>query len=147
MLTKPVSRCAVACNRQHRPPGISVEITEYTPNAARHNDELHAAAFRANAEELGRRRENDPRIQAELKYLRAEFLRRMRSDHPRQLVSLLRMARDPAVGLFLDERPVKVLYRTDLARCHRRCRLFTPTSLSAALAQQHRRVHTIGRYR
>ena len=29
--------------------GISVEITEYTPNAARHNDELLAAAFRASA--------------------------------------------------------------------------------------------------
>ena len=126
---EPVRRCL---QQAASAAGISVEITEYTPNAERHNDELLAAAFRANAEELGRRRENDPRIQAELKYLRAEFLRRMRSD-PRQLVSLLRMARDPAVGLFLDERPVKVLYGTDLARCHRRCRPFTPTSVSAAL--------------
>jgi hypothetical protein len=81
---EPVRRCL---QQAASAAGISVEITEYTPNAARHNDELLGAAFRANAEELGRRRENDPRIQAELKYLRAEFLRRMRSD-PRQLVSL-----------------------------------------------------------
>ena len=47
--------------------------------------------------------------------MRAEFLRRMRRD-PRQLVSLLRMARHPAVGLFLDEPPVKVLYGTDLGQ-------------------------------
>ena len=59
----------------------------------------------------------------------------MRRD-PRQLVSLLRMTRDPAVGLFLDERPVKVLYGTDLARCHRRCRPFTPRRYRQHYAQQ-----------
>jgi hypothetical protein len=53
---EPVRRCL---QQAASAAGISVEIAEYTPNAARHND----------------------------KYLRAEFLRRMRSD-PRQLVSL-----------------------------------------------------------
>ncbi|HEY6687326.1 MAG TPA: M20/M25/M40 family metallo-hydrolase [Propionibacteriaceae bacterium] len=109
---EPVRRCLQQAASAAR---VSVEITEYTPNAELHNDELLAAAFRANAEELGRRRENDPRIQAELKYLRAEFLRRTLRD-PRQLVSMIRMARHPAVGLFLDQPPVKVPYGTDLGQ-------------------------------
>jgi hypothetical protein len=94
----------------------------------------------------GRRRENDPRIQAELKHMRAEFLRRMRRD-PRQLVSLLRMARHPAVGLFLDEPPVKVLYGTDLGQVSPALLAIHPTSVSAALRPTNRRVHPIGRYR
>jgi metal-dependent amidase/aminoacylase/carboxypeptidase family protein len=94
---------------------VGVEITAYTPNAELRNDELLAAAFRANAEALGRPRENDPRIQAELKYLRAEFLKRT-VRNPRQLGSMIRMARHPAVGLFLDQPPVKVPYGTDLGQ-------------------------------
>jgi hypothetical protein len=43
---EPVRRCL---QQAASAAGISVEITEYTPNAARHSDELLAAAFRANA--------------------------------------------------------------------------------------------------
>jgi hypothetical protein len=109
-----LSRTAASSTR-HRPPGVSVEITEYTPNAELHNDHLLAAAFRANAESLGRRRESHPRIQAELKYLKTEFMRRTLRD-PQQIGSMIRMARHPAVGLFLDQPPVKVPYGTDLGQ-------------------------------
>jgi metal-dependent amidase/aminoacylase/carboxypeptidase family protein len=95
--------------------GVSVEITEFTPNAELHDDPCLAAAFRANAEALGRVRETERRIQAEIRYLRTEFLRRALRD-PRQLVSMIRMARHPAVGLFLDQPPVKILYGTDLGQ-------------------------------
>ena len=141
---EPVRRCL---QQAASAAGISVEITEYTPNAELHNDELLAAAFRANAEERGRRRENDPRIQAELKYLRAEFLRRMRRD-PRQLVSLLRMARHPAVGLFLDEPPVKVLYGTDLGQVSQALPAIHPhVGIGGTAPNNTARVHPIGRYR
>lgn len=95
--------------------GVTVQITQYTPNAELREDPRLAAAFRANAEALGRARERDEGIQAELRYLRAEFLRRTVRD-PRQLLPMVRMARHPAVGLFLDQPPVKVLYGTDLGQ-------------------------------
>ena len=139
---EPVRRCL---QQAASAAGISVEITEYTPNAVRHNDELLAAAFRANAEELGRRRENDPRIQAELKYLRAEFLRRMRSD-PRQTgvaaqdgkASSGRIVPRRAAGQgALRNRPgpgvTGAASHSPPRRYLRHC------------AQQHRRVHPIGR--
>jgi metal-dependent amidase/aminoacylase/carboxypeptidase family protein len=94
---------------------VSVVISEYRPNAELCEDGQLAAAFRRNAEALGQVRETEESIQAELRYLRAEFLRRTLRD-PRQVVSMVKMVRHPPVGLFLDQPPVKVLYGTDLGQ-------------------------------
>jgi hypothetical protein len=74
-------------------------------------------------------------------------LRRMRRD-PRQLASLLRMARHPAVGLFLDEPPVKVLYGTDLGQVSQALPAIHPhVGIGGTAPNNTARVHPIGRYR
>jgi metal-dependent amidase/aminoacylase/carboxypeptidase family protein len=93
--------------------GLGVEITEYRPNAEMRHDPVLTAAYRRNAEALGRERENDERIPAELRRLRNQALLRTLT-HPGDLRKLARLASHKAVGLFLDEPPVDVLYGTDL---------------------------------
>jgi metal-dependent amidase/aminoacylase/carboxypeptidase family protein len=111
-VVEPVRRCLTQAATAA---GVSVEISEYRPNAELCEDGQLAAAFRCNAETLGRVRETEENIKAELRYLRAEFLRRTLRD-PCQVVSMVKMVRHPPVGLFLDQPPVKVLYGTDLGQ-------------------------------
>jgi metal-dependent amidase/aminoacylase/carboxypeptidase family protein len=96
-----------------RTAGVSVEITEFVPVAELRNDPLLAAAYRKNAEALGRARELDGSIKEELRDLRNAFLKRTLRD-PRNLGKMIALATHPSVGLFLDEAPVNVRYGTDL---------------------------------
>jgi metal-dependent amidase/aminoacylase/carboxypeptidase family protein len=109
---EPVRRCL---EQAAADAGVTVEITEFTPNAELHNDPRLSAAFRANSEALGRRRESEAHIQAEVHYVRNELIRRALRD-PRQLVAMLGMAQHPAVGLFLDKPPVHFMWGTDLGQ-------------------------------
>jgi hypothetical protein len=108
----PVRRCL---EQAAADAGVRVEIAEFTPNAELYNDPRLSTAFRANAEALGQRRESERCIQAEIRYVRNELIRRALRD-PRQLVAMLGMARHPAVGLFLDKPPVQFMWGTDLGQ-------------------------------
>jgi metal-dependent amidase/aminoacylase/carboxypeptidase family protein len=93
--------------------GTIVEITKFVAVAELRNDPFLAAAYRRNAEALGRARELDGGIQEELRDLRNAFLKRTLRD-PRNIGKMIELATHPPVGLFLDHAPVDVLYGTDL---------------------------------
>lgn len=93
--------------------GSTVEITEYRANAELRHDPLLTAAYRKNAEVLGRVREQERGTQEELRVLKSAALKNT-LRHPGNLKRMFAFATHPPVGLFLDKLPVDVLYGTDL---------------------------------
>ncbi len=93
--------------------GVTVEVTEIVSYAEMRNDPMLSASYRKNAIALGRVREQDKHIQAELRVLRKGFLRSILT-HPGNLKNLFEFARHSPVGLFFDQFPMEVPYGTDL---------------------------------
>jgi hypothetical protein len=71
------------------------------------------AAYRKNAEVLGRVREQEKRTQEELHDLKSAALKDT-LRYPGNLKRMFAFATHPPVGLFLDKLPVDVLYGTNL---------------------------------
>jgi metal-dependent amidase/aminoacylase/carboxypeptidase family protein len=89
--------------------GVAVDITDYVPFPEMRHDPILAAAYRKNAEALGRVRVRDESIQEEIRKMLpffpwwARILRRFFPGHV------------PPPGLFMDKYAVEVTYGTDLA--------------------------------
>jgi metal-dependent amidase/aminoacylase/carboxypeptidase family protein len=85
--------------------GVAVEVTDYLPLPEMQHDPMLAAAYRKNAEALGRVRGRDENIQEEIRKILPWWARIIKQFFPGLV----------APGLFLDKYPVEVTYGTDLA--------------------------------
>ncbi len=84
--------------------GVSVQVTEFAPNAEMRHDALLTSTFRKNSQALGRLRERDPRVQAGLRQFFPLSARVVRGFFPGRATP----------GRFLDGAPVDMEYCTDL---------------------------------
>jgi metal-dependent amidase/aminoacylase/carboxypeptidase family protein len=94
--------------------GVAVEVADYSADIELRNDPMLSASYRENSIALGRVRERDKHIQAEIRVLRKGFLKNT-ITHPGTLKQLFTFARHSPVGLFMDKLPVESMYGTDLA--------------------------------
>lgn len=97
-----VRRCFMAAAAKA---GVSVEVDEYARDREMRHDPVLSAAYRENAKALGRPREHDPRVQAQIRSYLPPIARP---------IQRLFGTYTPA-GLFYDRFPSKVEWGTDLS--------------------------------
>jgi hypothetical protein len=85
--------------------GVAVDVTDYLPFPEMRHDPILAAAYRKNAEALGRVRGRDENLQEELRKILPWWARIIKRFFPGLV----------APGLFMDKFPVEITYGTDLA--------------------------------
>jgi metal-dependent amidase/aminoacylase/carboxypeptidase family protein len=86
--------------------GVSVEVAEYAQDKEMRHDPVLSAAYRLNAKALGRPRERDPRVQAQIRSYLPPIARPIQRVFPRAFT--------PA-GLFFDSFAKPVQWGTDLS--------------------------------
>jgi metal-dependent amidase/aminoacylase/carboxypeptidase family protein len=92
--------------------GVAVEVDEYAPGAAMRHDPRLSASYRKNAEALGRVREREKDIQAEVRMIKKVFLKQMLKEGLRHPKKIFELTKGSTAGLFLDP-PPEVIYGTD----------------------------------
>ena len=113
--------------------GTGVEIIDFAPGVDLHNDPLLSASFRKNSVVLGLIREQDPKIQEEIRKIFVDprvplYARIVAQVFPR-LVS--------RPGLFMNKPPVKIVYGTDLANVSQKLPAIHPSIGVGGLAGPH----------
>ncbi|MFN8631718.1 MAG: hypothetical protein U0838_15790 [Chloroflexota bacterium] len=86
--------------------GVSVAVAEYARDKELRHDPALSAAYAANAKALGRERQHDPRVQAQVNAYLPPIARLIRKVAPRAFTP---------DGLFYDKFPSKVEWGTDLS--------------------------------
>lgn len=103
----PVRDAVRACfKRAAAAAGVTVEVAEYARDQEMRHDPVLSAAYRENTRALGRARERDPRVQAQIRDYLPAIARPIQRVFPRAFT--------PA-GLFYDTFPAKVEWGTDLS--------------------------------
>lgn len=91
--------------------GATVQISEYAPGTDMYNDPMLSAAFRRNAEALGRVRGKDKDIQKEIR----EIFRSPQIPPAGRILARLSTRLVSPSSLFMNRVPAEIVYGTDLA--------------------------------
>jgi metal-dependent amidase/aminoacylase/carboxypeptidase family protein len=91
--------------------GVTVQISEYVPGTDMYNDPMLSAAFRRNAEALGRVRGKDKDIQREIR----EIFRSPQIPVTGRILARLSTRLVSPSSLFMNKVPAEIIYGTDLA--------------------------------
>jgi metal-dependent amidase/aminoacylase/carboxypeptidase family protein len=113
--------------------GTTVEVVDYAPGVDLHNDPFLSASFRKNSVVLGRVREQDPKIQEEIRKI---FIDPRVPLYARIVARFLPRLVSPP-GLFMKKPPVKIVYGTDLANVSQKIPAIHPSIGVGGLAGPH----------